>query len=163
MTPAVDVRIYPATERDAPVVLDLIKGLADYTQFAHAVTATAEDIRDTLFGEWPAAEAVLAYVDASVAGFALYFHTYSTFLARRGLYLEDLFVLPAWRGKGVGRRLFAHVARTAMERRCARLEWAVLDWNESAARFYRALGAVPLDEATVYRLSGDALTRVAGQ
>jgi GNAT superfamily N-acetyltransferase len=161
MTPATDVRIAPATERDTAAILALIKGLAEYERLPHEVMATEEDIRESLFGEWPAAEVVLAYVGADVAGFALFFHNYSTFLGRRGLYLEDLFVLPAHRGRGIGRRLLSHLARIAIERRCGRMEWWVLDWNETAIRFYRSLGAVPMDDWTVYRLSGDALARVA--
>jgi GNAT superfamily N-acetyltransferase len=161
MTPAADVRIVPATERDVPTVLSLIKALAEYEQLAHEVEATEDDIRDSLFGDWPGAEVVLAYVGSDLAGFALFFHNYSTFLGRRGLYLEDLFVLPAYRGKGVGRRLLAHLARIALERRCGRMEWWVLDWNESAIRFYRSIGALPMDDWTVYRLTGDALARLA--
>ena len=163
MTPAADIRIYPATERDVPVILALIKGLGEYERLAHEVMATEEDIRESLFGEWPAAEAVLAYIGQEVAGFALFFHNFSTFLGRRGLYLEDLFVLPQWRGRGVGRRLLVHLARLAIERRCGRMEWWVLDWNEPAIRFYRSLGAIAMDEWTVYRLQGDALARLAGE
>jgi len=161
MTPAADIRIVPATKRDVPVILSLIKGLADYERLAHEVEATEDGIRDALFGEWPAAEVVLAYVGADVAGFALFFHNFSTFLGRRGLYLEDLFVLPAYRSRGVGRRLLSHLAGIAIERKCGRMEWWVLDWNESAIRFYRSIGAVPKDEWTVYRLGGDALARLA--
>ena len=161
MTPAADIRIVPATERDAPLILSLIKGLADYERLADKVEATEDDVRESLFGEWPAAEVVLAYVGADVAGFALFFHNYSTFLGRRGLYLEDLFVLPAYRSRGVGRRLLSHLARIAIERKCGRMEWWVLDWNESAIRFYRSIGAVAMDEWTVYRLNGDALGRLA--
>ena len=161
MTPAADVRIVPATERDVPTVLSLIRALAEYEQLAHEVEATEDDIRDSLFGDWPGAEVVLAYIGSDLAGFALFFHNYSTFLGRRGLYLEDLFVLPAYRGKGVGRRLLAHLARIALERRCGRMEWWVLDWNESAIRFYRSIGALPMDDWTVYRLTGDALARLA--
>ncbi|HUQ83653.1 MAG TPA: GNAT family N-acetyltransferase [Gemmatimonadaceae bacterium] len=161
MTPALDVRIVPAMERDTPVILSLIKALAEYEQKEDEVEATEDDVRESLFGEWPAAEVVLAYVGADVAGFALFFHNYSTFVGRRGLYLEDLFVRPAHRGRGVGRRLLSHLARLAMERRCRRIDWSVLDWNESAIRFYRSIGAVALDEWTVYRLSGDALARMA--
>src|SRR5688572_22417960 len=160
MTPA-DIRIVPATERDVPVILSLIKGLADYERLAHEVEATEDGIRDSLFGEWPAAEVVLAYVGTDVAGFALFFHNFSTFIGRRGLYLEDLFVLPAYRSRGVGRRLLSHLARIAVERKCGRMEWWVLDWNESAIRFYRSIGAVAKDEWTVYRLGGDALARLA--
>jgi GNAT superfamily N-acetyltransferase len=161
VTPALDVRIVPATERDVPLILSLIKALAEYERLAHEVEATEDDIRESLFGDWPGAEVVLAYVGSELAGFALFFHNYSTFLGRRGLYLEDLFVLPAWRGRGVGRRLLSHLARIAIERRCGRLEWWVLDWNESAIRFYRSIGAVPMDDWTVYRLAGDALARLA--
>lgn len=161
MTPAADIRIVPATERDVPTVLSLIKALADYEQLGHEVEATEDDIRESLFGDWPGAEVVLAYVGSNLAGFALFFHNYSTFLGRRGLYLEDLFVLPAYRSKGVGRRLLAHLARLAVERKCGRMEWWVLDWNESAIRFYQSIGAVAMDDWTVYRLHGDALARLA--
>lgn len=161
MTPAPDIRLVPATERDTSTILSLIKGLAEYERKLDDVEATEDGIRESLFGEWPAAEVVLAYVGAELAGFALFFHNYSTFLGRRGLYLEDLFVLPAYRGRGVGRRLMSHLARVALERRCGRMEWWVLDWNESAIRFYKSIGAVAMDEWTVYRLGGDALSRLA--
>lgn len=160
MSPA-DIRIVAATERDVPTILVLIKGLAEYERLPHEVEATEEGIRESLFGEWPAAEVVIAYVGADLAGFALFFHNYSTFLGRRGLYLEDLFVLPAYRGRGVGRRLLSHLARTAIERKCGRMEWWVLDWNETAHRFYRSIGAAPMDEWTVWRLNGDAMARLA--
>jgi GNAT superfamily N-acetyltransferase len=161
VTPSFDVRIVPATEKDTPVILSLIKGLADYERLAHEVEATEEGIHESLFGDWPAAEVALAYVGADVAGFALFFHNFSTFLGRRGLYLEDLFVLPSHRGRGVGKRLLSHLARLALERKCGRLEWWVLDWNESAIRFYESLGAVRMDDWTTYRLGGDALQRLA--
>lgn len=161
MTPTADIRIVPAMERDVPTILSLIKALAEYERLAHEVEATEDDIRDSLFGDWPGAEVVLAYVGSDLAGFALFFHNYSTFLGRRGLYLEDLFVLPAYRSKGVGRRLLSHLARIAIERRCGRMEWWVLDWNESAIRFYQSIGALPMDDWTVYRLQGDALARLA--
>jgi GNAT superfamily N-acetyltransferase len=161
MTPAADIRIVPATERDVPTILSLIKSLAEYERLEDEVEATEDDIRDSLFGEWPGAEVVLAYVGSELAGFALFFHNYSTFLGRRGLYLEDLFVLPAFRSKGVGRRLLSHLARIAVERKCGRMEWWVLDWNETAIRFYQSIGAVPMDDWTVYRLRGDALARLA--
>jgi len=161
MTPSADIRIVPALERDTPVILSLIRDLAEYERLGHEVEATEEDIRESLFGDWPGAEVVLAYVGGDLAGFALFFHNYSTFLGRRGLYLEDLFVRPAYRGRGVGRRLLAHLARLAVERKCGRMEWWVLDWNESAIRFYRSIGAVPMDDWTVYRLTGDPLARLA--
>ena len=161
MTPAADIRIVPAMERDTSLILSLIKQLAEYERLAHEVEATEDDIRESLFGDWPGAEVVLAYVGADVAGFALFFHNYSTFLGRRGLYLEDLFVLPAYRSRGVGRRLLSHLAKLALERKCGRMEWWVLDWNEPAIRFYRSIGAVAMDDWTVYRLTGDALHRLA--
>jgi len=156
-----DVQIRPASERDASIVLDMIKALADYEKLAHAVTATERTIRDTLFGAQPAAEVVIASVGGEPAGFALFFHNYSTFLAQRGLYLEDLFVKPAYRGHGIGRALLEHLARLAVERRCGRFEWSVLDWNEPAIGFYKKLGAEPLDEWTIFRVTGDALRRLA--
>ena len=161
MTPFADIRIVPALERDTPVILSLIKDLAEHERLWHEVEATEADIRESLFGDWPGAEVVLAYIGADLAGFALFFHNYSTFLGRRGLYLEDLFVRPAYRSRGVGRRLLAHLARLAVERKCGRMEWWVLDWNESAIRFYQSIGAVPMDDWTVYRLTGDALARLA--
>lgn len=156
-----------------PLILSLIKALAEYERLGDAVVATEADVRQSLFGAAPHAEAVIARSvsprsgDAATAdgteavGFAVWFHTYSTFLSRRGLYLEDLFVLPAWRGRGVGRALIRHLARIAIERGCGRMEWSVLDWNEPAIGFYQRIGARPMDEWTVYRLSGDALRRVA--
>jgi GNAT superfamily N-acetyltransferase len=161
VTPATGIRIVPATERDVSTVLAMIKGLAEYERLPHEVEATEEGIRDALFGDWPAAEVVFAYVGTELAGFALFFHNFSTFLGRRGLYLEDLFVLPQHRGRGVGRRLLSHLARLALERKCGRLEWWVLDWNESAIRFYESIGAVRMDDWTTYRLGGDALQRLA--
>jgi GNAT superfamily N-acetyltransferase len=168
-----DVRIEPARERDVPLILGLIKALADYERLAHEVVATEADVRESLFGAKPHAEAVIARAlsrrsgeaaeaePSEAVGFAVWFHTYSTFLSRPGLYLEDLFVLPAWRGRGIGRALIRHVARVAVERGCGRMEWSVLDWNDPAIGFYRSLGARPMDEWTVHRLTGDALRRVA--
>jgi len=155
------LRIVPATESDVPLILSLIKGLAEYERLADHVTATEDDIRESLFGEPRVAEAVIARVDAQPAGYALWFHTYSTFLGKRGLYLEDLFVLPPWRGQGIGRALLSHVAHQAVQRNCGRLEWSVLDWNEPAIRFYEGLGARPVGEWTIYRLAGEALEEVA--
>jgi GNAT superfamily N-acetyltransferase len=139
----------------------LITALAEYERLAHEAVATEGDLREALFGARPYAEAVVASVDAEPVGFALWFHNYSTFVGRPGLYLEDLFVLPAWRGRGVGRALIVHLARIAVERRCGRMEWSVLDWNEPAIRFYKSLGARPMDEWTVFRVTGDALVRLA--
>ena len=155
------VSIVPAHENDVPVILQMIKGLAEYEQLSHEVVATEESLRASLFGARPAAEVVLAYSDRTPVGFALYFHNYSTFLGRSGLYLEDLFVVPAWRGRGVGRKLLSHLASIAVERACGRMEWAVLDWNESALGFYQRLGARVLDDWRICRLSGEALSRAA--
>ena len=160
VTPAT-VRIEPATERDVPVILRLIKGLAEYERLSDAVTATEEGLRRSLFGPRPAADVVIAYVGEEPAGYALFFHNFSTFLGQAGIYLEDVFVVPEQRGLGVGRTLLAHVAAVAIERGCGRVEWSVLDWNERAIGFYRCLGARPLDDWTMYRLTGDALSRLA--
>ena len=151
-------RIEPARERDVPLILRLIKGLAEYEKLAHEVVATEERLRQSLFGPHPSAEVVIAYVDDEAVGFALFFHTYSTFLGQRGLYLEDLFVLPEWRGRGAGRALLTHLARIAAERGCGRFEWSVLDWNEPAINFYKRLGAKPMHEWTIFRVAGDSLT-----
>jgi len=154
----VTFRIEPARERDVPLILSLIKGLAEYEKLAHEVVATEERLRQSLFGPHPSAEVVIAYVDDEAVGFALFFHTYSTFLGQRGLYLEDLFVLPEWRGRGAGRALLTHLARIAAERGCGRFEWSVLDWNEPAINFYKRLGAKPMHEWTIFRVAGDSLT-----
>lgn len=147
-----------ATPADVPAILACIRGLAEYERLAHQCTATEPLLHETLFGPEPAAEVVLATTGGETAGFALWFRSYSTFLARPGIYLEDLFVFPAHRGHGLGRRLLAHLARTAVERGYGRVEWAVLDWNVDAIRFYESLGAVPMGDWTTYRLTGDSLT-----
>jgi GNAT superfamily N-acetyltransferase len=156
-------RIERATERDVPLILRLIKGLAEYEKLTDEVRATEDDLRRSLFGPNPAAEVVVGYAGDEPVGFALFFHNYSTFLARPGMYLEDLFVLPAWRGHGYGRQLLAHLATVAVERGCGRLEWAVLDWNEPAIGFYKRLGAKPLHDWTVFRVTGDGLDQLASQ
>jgi GNAT superfamily N-acetyltransferase len=153
--------IEPATERDVPLILRLIKGLAEYEKLSHEVTATEDALRASLFGDRMDAEVVIARAASEPVGFALFFHTYSTFLAQRGLYLEDLFVMPAWRGRGAGRALLTYLARLAIERHCGRLDWVVLDWNEPAIRFYKSLGAQLMEDWTVNRLTGDALHRLA--
>ena len=152
----------PARRDDAADVLAFIKELATYEKLEHEVVATLDDIEQQLFGAQPAAEVMLADTARGPIAFALYFHTFSTFLGRPGLYLEDLYVQPEHRGRGVGRALLVHLAGLAVERGCGRFEWAVLDWNESAIGFYLALGAVAQNEWSVYRLSGTALQRVAG-
>jgi len=156
-----DLRIEPAREGDVPLILTLIKALAAYERLDREVTATEAQVRESLFGAKPHAEAVIARVSSEAVGFAVWFHTYSTFLSKPGLYLEDLFVVPAWRGRGVGRALLGCLARIAVERGCGRMEWSVLDWNDLAIGFYRTIGAQPMDAWTVYRLTGDALLRAA--
>ncbi|HET7459958.1 MAG TPA: GNAT family N-acetyltransferase [Longimicrobium sp.] len=155
--------IRAATVDDVPLILRFIRGLAEYERLADQVVATEDGLRETLFGPRPYAEVVIAEEVGEPAGFALFFHNYSTFLGRPGIYLEDLFVLPELRGRGIGRALLAHLARLAVERGCGRLEWWVLDWNEDAIRFYRGLGAEPMDDWTVFRVAGEALERLAGQ
>jgi GNAT superfamily N-acetyltransferase len=157
------IHVRPAAEGDVPLVLRFIRALAEYERLLHEVVATEEGLRETLFGARPAAEVVIAEEDGEPLGFALFFPSYSTFLAQPGIYLEDLYVRPEARGRGAGRALLAHLARLARERGCGRLEWWVLDWNESAVRFYRSLGAQPMDDWTVFRLTGPDLDRLAGE
>ena len=157
------IRIQPAAEADVPLILRLIGALADYERLTHQVVATEAALRETLFGDTPAAEVVIAYVDDVPVGFALWFYNYSTFLARPGLYLEDLFVLPEWRGHGVGRELLTDLARVAVERGCGRMEWSVLDWNESAIGFYRKLGATVMEDWRICRLTGETLAALGGK
>ena len=155
--------IREANEADVPLILALIRELADFEDLLHEVVATEDGLRETLFGEQPGAEVIFAQVDNTTAGFALFFPNYSTFLGQRGIYLEDLYVRPEFRGRGIGRGLLAHLAKLAVDRKCGRLTWAVLDWNEPAIRFYQALGAKPMDDWTVYRLDKDALVKLAGE
>src|SRR6266478_9338055 len=156
-----DLVIRPATVADVPVILELIRELATYERAPNAVTATKEQLVDVLFGPRPAAEVVLALEEEMPVGFAVFFHNFSTWLGQPGLYLEDLFVKPEERGKGYGRALLVHLGKIARERGCGRMEWAVLNWNEPAIKFYRALGAKPVDEWTVYRLTGDEINALA--
>ena len=156
-------RIAAATPADVPLILSLIRELADYERMSDHVVATEADVKRALFGERPCAEAVIARVGDEVVGFALFFQSFSTFVGRPGLYLEDLYVRPAHRGRGIGRGLLAHLARLAVERRCGRFEWSVLDWNELAISSYRRAGAVPMDEWTVYRLTGEPLRALAAE
>lgn len=157
------LHIATAVAGDVPLILDLIRGLAEYERLSHEVVATEDTLRRTLFGDSPGAEVLVAHLDQAPAGFALFFPSYSTFLARPGIYLEDLFVYPALRGRGIGRALLARVAQCAVERGCGRLEWSVLDWNEPALRFYRGLGAQPMSEWTVQRLTGETLISLAAE
>jgi GNAT superfamily N-acetyltransferase len=154
-------RVRVATPGDVALVHGLMRGLAVYEKLEHALVSTEADLAEALFGAHPAAEAIVAEIDGTPVGFALFFRTYSTFVGRPGLYLEDLFVLPEARGKGAGKALLARLAAITVERGYARLEWAVLNWNEPAIGFYQSLGAVPMDEWTVYRLTGTALQTLA--
>ncbi len=153
--------IRPATVVDVPVILQLIRDLAAYERAPNEVTATKEQLVGVLFGKKPAAEVLLAFENETTVGFAVFFHNFSTWLGRPGLYLEDLFVKPEMRGKGYGRALLVDLARIARERGCGRMEWAVLDWNDPAIQFYRKLGAKPLDEWTVFRLTRDGIAKLA--
>jgi GNAT superfamily N-acetyltransferase len=153
--------IRPARVEDVPVILELIRELATYERAPDEVTATKEQLVDVLFGERPAAEVLLAFEGKSPIGFAVFFQNFSTWLGRPGLYLEDLFVKPEKRGKGYGRELLVALAKIARDRACRRMEWAVLDWNEPAIKFYRALGAKPMDEWTVFRLTRDGIAELA--
>ena len=156
------ITIAPATSDDVPTILSLIRELAEYEKLLDRVTATEELLRQTLFGPRPYAEVLIARVDGHRVGYALFFHTCSTFLARPGMYLEDVYVRPAYRGKGVGKALLAEVARVSRDRGCGRLEWAVLNWNTPAIEFYESLGAQPLDEWTTYRMDEAAISALAG-
>ena len=160
---AVGLHLRPATPADVPLILALVAELADYERLAHEAVADPATVERELFGERPCAEVLIAEVDGAPAGFALFFHSFSTFLGRRGLYLEDLFVRPAFRGHGVGLALMCRLARIAVERGCGRFEWSVLDWNTPAIDFYRRLGATGMDAWTVQRLTGDALATLAAQ
>lgn len=158
-----DFKIRQATESDAPLILSFIKQLAEYERLSHQVVASEESLRATLFGEKRYAEVVIGDYQNQPVAFALFFHNYSTFLGKPGIYLEDLFVIPEMRGKGFGREMLAYLARLAKQRNCGRLEWWVLDWNEPAIQFYKTLGAEAMDEWTVFRVTGDALERLASE
>lgn len=158
---ATAVVLRPARPADVPSIVGLIRALAEYEKLLPECHADADALGRHLFGPKAYAEVVLAEIDGDAAGFALFFHNYSTFLTKPGLYLEDLFVRPEYRGLGVGRALLARLAGLAVERGCGRLEWSVLRWNEPAIGFYLKLGAVPMEEWQVYRLAGDALARLA--
>ena len=155
------VTIRPAKASEAGLVLTMIRELADYEKLLHQVTATVEDIRRTLFRDNPRAEALIAEVDGQPAAFAIFFHNYSTFLGKNGLYLEDVFVRPDFRHRGVGKAILQYLADIARERDCGRFEWAVLDWNEPAIRFYESLSAEPQEDWTVYRLDRDGIAALA--
>jgi GNAT superfamily N-acetyltransferase len=156
-----ELEIRAAAEDDVPLILSLIEELAGYERLSHEVVATEETLRDSLFGERRVAETLLAYLGDDPAGFALFFHNFSTFLGRPGIYLEDLYVRPEFRGAGVGRALLVHIAGLARDRNCGRLEWSVLDWNEPAIGFYESVGASPVSGWKVYRVTGEALEELA--
>ena len=157
------ITLRAARPNDVPVILRFIRGLAEYERLAHECVATEASLARTLFGDRPAAEVVLAFVNDEAAGFALFFHNYSTFLAQPGMYLEDLFVDPAFRGQRVGRALLTHLASLAEARGCGRFEWSVLDWNADAIAFYEKLGARGMSDWTVHRVTGDALVSLAAE
>jgi GNAT superfamily N-acetyltransferase len=155
--------IHSASIDDVPLILRFIRALADYEKLSHEAKATEEMLREHLFGSRPAAEVLIAALDGRPVGFALFFQTYSTFVGKPGIWLEDLFVLPEDRGSGVGKALLLEVAKIAHQRNCGRLEWSVLDWNAPAIGFYKKLGARPMDDWTTFRVTGEALTKLAAQ
>ncbi len=156
-----DFVLREARAEDCGLILALIRELAEYEKLSHEVVATEEVLRETLFGEHPRGEVVIGEFQGKPVGYALFFHNFSTFTGRPGIYLEDIYVKPEMRGRGYGKCLLTYVARLAIERKCSRMEWSVLDWNEPSIRFYRSLGAVAMDEWTVQRLAGSALDEVA--
>ena len=155
------ISLRPATSADTPQILAFIRGLAEYEKLSHVCFATEESLRQTLFGARPFAEVIIAEYDGQPVGFALFFHNYSTFRALPGIYLEDLYVVPDRRGQGIGKALLRELARLAIERGCARLEWSVLDWNSPAIEFYKSIGAEPQDEWTIFRVTDESLDRLA--
>lgn len=160
-----NLHIEPASPADVPVILQMIRELAEFERLLNEVTATEEQLHEGLFGPTPRAEVIIGRLQpgGEVAGFALYFHNFSTFLAKPGIYLEDLYVRQKFRGQGYGEALLRHLAGLALKRNCGRLEWSVLDWNHRAIDFYKSLGAVPMSEWTIYRVTGAALERLGRQ
>lgn len=154
--------IRTAVAADIPTILALIRELAEYEKLTHEVVASEDSLREALFGERRTAEVLLGELDGSAIGYAVFFHNFSTFLGRPGIYLEDIYIKPECRGRGFGEAMFRRLGQIAVERRCNRLEWVVLDWNESAIGFYRKLGARPMDEWTVFRITGQPLRDLAG-
>ncbi|HAX76571.1 MAG TPA: GNAT family N-acetyltransferase [Cyanobacteria bacterium UBA11372] len=153
--------VRPATPSDVPVLFDLIVALAEYEKLSHAVTGSPASLEEHLFGKRTYAEAILAELEGQAVGFALFFHNYSTFLTKPGIYLEDIFVLPQYRGQGIGKALLSYIAKLAVERGCGRLEWSVLDWNSPAIAFYQRMGASILEEWRICRVTGASLTELA--
>ena len=156
-----DLIIRPARPADVGLILGFVRDLATYERLSHLVTATQETLLDSLFGAHPGAEVLLAFERDAPAGFAVFFHNFSTFLGRRGLWLEDIYVKPQFRRRGYGRKLLLHVARIARQRGCGRFEWAALDWNAPAVEFYKSLGATALDDWTIFRVAGESLDKLA--
>jgi len=156
-----DVTFRFAEKKDVPLILNLIRGLADYEKLSHEISATEELLQETLFGERKIAEVIIADYKNEIAGFALFFHNFSTFVGKPGIYLEDLFIKPNLRGKGIGKLLLTYLGKLALERNCGRVEWSVLDWNAPAIQFYKNLGAKPMDEWTVFRVSGEGIKNLA--
>lgn len=158
-----EVILRPATRADVPVLFDLIKALAEYEKLSHAVTGNAVDLEHHLFGDRPFAEAILAECENRVVGWALFFYNYSTFLTQPGIYLEDLFVVPKFRGRGIGKSLIVYLAQLTVERGCGRLEWSVLDWNELAIGFYKGIGADVMPDWRICRVAGESLASLASK
>ena len=156
-----EITIRKAEEKDIPLILQFIKGIAEYEKLLHEVEATDERLRESLFSKNANTEVLLCYLDDVPVAYAVYFHNFSTFVGKKGLYLEDIFVYPEYRKKGIGKLLLKRIARTAVERNCGRMEWAVLNWNQPAIDFYKSIGAVPLDEWTLFRLGESALKKFA--
>ena len=156
-----NINIRSAIESDAKLILSLIREIAEYEKLLHEVVATESLIKENLFGQNPVAKSLIAELDNQPVGYALYFYNFSTFLGRPGIYLEDLYVKPECRGLGIGKKLLTKLAKIAVEKNCGRVEWSVLDWNEPAIKFYRAVGAIPMDEWTVQRLTGETLAKFA--
>ena len=158
-----DFQIRHASKGDCPLILGFIKELADYEKLSHEVVATPAILEESLFGDTPYAQVIIAEYQGNAVGYALFFHNYSTFTGRPGIYLEDLYVQPQYRGKGFGKSLLSYIAKLAVDRNCTRVEWSVLDWNEPSIQFYRSIGAKPMDEWTVQRLDGEELDQFAAQ
>ena len=158
-----DFQIKQAVEKDVPVILWFIRRLAEYERLPHEAVVTEELLRANLFGERPVAEALLGYHQDEPVAFAVFFQNFSTFLGRAGIYLEDLFVIPEMRGKGFGRAMLVYLAKVARDRKCGRFEWSVLDWNDPAIQFYLNMGAVPMSDWTIFRVTGEALEKLAGE
>jgi GNAT superfamily N-acetyltransferase len=154
-------KIVNATPHDIPLIIQFIKELAEFEKLSGEVTTDEQTLKESLFGDTRTAETIIGYYDERPVAFAVFFHNFSTFLGRPGLYLEDLFVKSEMRGKGIGKAMLVHLAQLAVARRCGRFEWWVLDWNASAIKFYESLGAVPMNQWTVFRLTGEALTKLA--